>query len=156
MTNALQNPSVSPEIVADQILWLRRDTETTPMHVLKLTYLAHGWMLGFTGQALINETIEAWTYGPVIPSIYYRYKSFGGDQIKVECIDQSEKLGDDQQEIINLVTDAYFDYTALELSGITHQQETPWDIIYNSFGAGTIIPNDRIRDYYRRRIEMYP
>ena len=144
--------SVSPHFVADQVLWLRRKIETTPMHVLKLVYLAHGWMLGFTDRALIYEPVEAWTYGPVVPSIYHRYKSFGGDPITGERIDQSERFDTDQLETIELVVEAYKDYTALELSNITHQKDTPWDIIRRESGTGTIIPNELIRDFYRRRI----
>ena len=39
---------ISPQVVADHILWLRKakDEVTTPMHVIKLVYIAHGWMLG--------------------------------------------------------------------------------------------------------------
>ena len=59
--------SVSATIVADHLLWLRKDIETTVMHILKLTYLAHGWMLGFHKRPLIKEPIEALIYGPVIP-----------------------------------------------------------------------------------------
>ena len=57
-----------PRVVAEQILWLRRDVETTPMHVLKLVYLCHGWVLGLTDQALIDEPVEAWQYVPPVLS----------------------------------------------------------------------------------------
>ena len=127
--------SVSPEYVAESILWLRPDTETTPMHILKLVYLCHGWMLGINGTALINEPVEAWTYGPVIPTIYHRYKSFGRKAISAERIDRKEMFSTSQWEIIKGVISAYKDYDALELSNITHQKHTPWDIIYHQHGA---------------------
>ena len=145
--------SMSPEVVAEQILWIRRKIETTPMHVLKLVYLCHGWVLGFTSQALINESVEAWTYGPVVPSIYHRYKSFGGDKIAVEYINQTDRFANDQNEIIESVVEAYRTYTALQLSNITHQKDTPWYITCRKFGIGTIIPNELIRDHYRRRLD---
>ena len=33
---------------AEHILWLRRqaNADTTPMHVLKIVYMCHGWILG--------------------------------------------------------------------------------------------------------------
>ena len=49
--------SRSPQLVVEQILWLRRDIESTPMHVLKLVYLCHGWMLGLNDSSLINEPV---------------------------------------------------------------------------------------------------
>jgi uncharacterized phage-associated protein len=42
----------------------------TPLQLIKLVYIAHGWYLGLTGEPLINEPPEAWQYGPVIPSLY--------------------------------------------------------------------------------------
>ncbi len=39
-------PSQSPLNVAAHLLWILRDILSTPMHLLKLTYISHGWMLG--------------------------------------------------------------------------------------------------------------
>ena len=143
----------SPENVVEQILWLRQEIESTPMHVLKLTYISHGWMLGIHGRSLINESVEAWTYGPVVPSIYHRYKAFGGDPISAAPIDRSAKFTDDQRKLIEDVSDAYSEYTALQLSNITHQPGTPWDIVQRKYGIGTIIPNELIQKYYQKLAE---
>ncbi|KQH74402.1 Panacea domain-containing protein [Xylella fastidiosa] len=42
----------------------------TPLQVLKLVYLAHGWCLGVHTQPLIDELVEAWRAGPLIRSLY--------------------------------------------------------------------------------------
>ncbi len=97
--------------------------------------------------------MEAWPYGPVVPSIYHRYKSFGGDPITAVPIDCSDKFDDWQRGLITDVAEAYGTYTALQLSNITHQPGTPWDIMRREYGTGTIIPNELIRDWYRKRAE---
>lgn len=154
MERTMSTRSTSPRLVAEQVLWLRdRERETTPMHVLKLVYLCHGWCLGFTGEALISEPVEAWTYGPVVPTVYHLYKSFGGDHITVERVDRSENLGSDQRDLIASVVDAYRSYTAVQLSNITHQKDTPWDITRRKYGIGAIIPNELIESHYKKRIE---
>lgn len=146
--------STSPRLVAERVLWLRgRESETTPMHVLKLVYLCHGWWLGFTGEALISEPVEAWTYGPVIPTVYHLYKSFGGGHITVERVDRSENFENNQRDLIASVVDAYRSYTAVQLSNITHQKDTPWDITRRKYGIGAIIPNELIESHYKKRIE---
>ena len=140
--------SKEPRVVAEQILWLRRDTETTLMHVLKLVYISHGWMLGLYGRSLINEPAEAWRYGPAVPSIYHRYKSFRGDPITTEPMDRSDAFDDDQRDVIKQVHEVYGDFTPVQLSALTHKPDTPWDVTYREFGVGAIIRNELIRDYY--------
>ena len=146
--------SREPRLAAEQILWLRRGTETTPMHVLKLVYISHGWTLGLYERSLINEPAEAWRYGPVVPSVYHRYKSFRGDPITTEPVDRSDAFDDDQRDVIEQVHEVYGDFTALQLSALTHKPGTPWDITYREYGAGVIIPNELIRDYYERLAEQ--
>lgn len=142
----------SPQLVAEQILWLRRNATvgSTPMHLLKLVYLSHGWMLGLYDESLIYESVEAWTYGPVVPSVYHRYKSFGGGDVSVDPVDRTGEFTDEQQELIKDVVDVYVSHTALALSNITHQPGTPWDIAKRKYGIGTIIPNELIRNHYRQ------
>src|SRR3977135_2921517 len=53
----------------------------TPMKLQKLVYYPHGWRLGIVGKALLNEQIEAWEFGPVIPSLYHEFKEFGDQPI---------------------------------------------------------------------------
>ena len=55
--------------------------DLTPMKLNKLVYIAHGWYLGLSDRPLIGEAAQAWKYGPVIPSIYHRFKAYGGAQI---------------------------------------------------------------------------
>ena len=143
----------SPRTVADQILWLRQDLPTTPMHVLKLVYLCHGWMLGIFGRSLIMEPVEAWRYGPVVPTVYHTYKAFGGSAIETVPVDHSTIFDDEQNELVGMVLDAYRDYTAWDLSAITHQPGTPWHKVYKSGrGEGAIIPNSLIKKHYEERL----
>ena len=140
-------------IVAQQVLWLRRDALTTPMHVIKLAYLCHGWMLGICGRPLITEAAEAWRYGPVVPSVYRTYKSFGGEQIDVVTADHSNDFDEEQTEIVGAVIRTYMSHSAWSLSAITHQPGTPWHTVYRGgWGEGAIIPNKLIQEHYEARI----
>ena len=137
--------------VAEQVLWLRDGQETTPMHVIKLAYLCHGWMLGIHAHSLLSEPVEAWRYGPVVPSIHRRYKSFRANAIDTELVDRSSDLDDDQKRIMSDVIEAYREYEAWMLSSITHKRGTPWDKTYRwGLGEGAIIPNKLIRRHYER------
>ena len=59
-------------------------------------------------------------------------------------------FSESQRDIVKGVVSAYKDHTALQLSNITHQKDTPWDIVCREYGVGSIIPNELISDHYRR------
>ena len=138
--------------VARQVLWLRRTIDTTPMHVLKLVYLCHGWMLGIHDVPLINEPVEAWTYGPVVPSLYHRYKVYGREIIIEERADQSGSLSAETNKLLEHFEQLYRPWTPFQLSSLTHQPGTPWDVTRRKDGIGAVIPNALIRDHYREML----
>lgn len=138
----------APQIVSDQILWLRKGMGTTPMHVLKLVYLCHGWMLGRNKRALVYEQVEAWKYGPVIPSVYHTYKCFGGSQIEDAPVNRKWEFDGAQRRTIEFVHEVYGDLSAVQLSALTHRPGTPWDIVRKEKGLGSVIPNHVILRHY--------
>ena len=81
----------------------------------------------------------------------HTYKAFGGSPITVVPQDRTDSMSQQQARMIAAVIDAYKDYSALQLSNITHQPGTPWYETYHTWGDGCIIPNELIQDFYRRR-----
>lgn len=111
-------------------------------------------MLGIFDRALIAEPVEAWRYGPVVPTVYQRYRTYRGGSITTIPVDQSNDIDDQASTLINGVLKAYKEYSAWGLSAITHQPGTPWHTVYAGGGVqGSIIPNEIIRDYYKSRVE---
>ena len=76
------NRTYDPIAVANFFIQKSIETglEVTPMKLLKLVYIAHGWSLGLFGEPLIDEAVVAWTYGPVIPDLYKVLKDYGRDR----------------------------------------------------------------------------
>jgi uncharacterized phage-associated protein len=142
---------------------LETGIQLTPMHVIKLSYIAHGWHLGFTDEPLLNEAIEAWKYGPVVPTIYHSFKKYGAEKVTkledeidlnaqtvVVCqptVQEAKTIG-----LLNQVFSVYSKFSALQLSALTHQANTPWDITFRQNGEGAIIPNDLIKQHYKEKI----
>jgi len=142
----------SPKLVAEYILKLaqQQGIPLTPMQVLKLVYISHGWQLGLYGRPLVDEPIEAWQYGPVIPSVYHQYKRFGSSFIN--SIPDQLPCGFDESESSTLkqVFAGYGKRSGISLSSLTHEPGTPWSITVAQSGIGAIISNDLIEDYYGR------
>jgi uncharacterized phage-associated protein len=139
-----------------------KDSTITPMKLQKLVYFAHGWYLSLTnGQPLIDEKIEAWRYGPVVPSLYHEFKSHGNHPIgeyatdfKIEpefCI-ITPKLPEDKSlsAFMEKIWDVYGKFTAIQLSNLTHQSLTPWDKVWVNGGVpkGTDIDDSIIKEYF--------
>ncbi len=134
--------------IANKFLELGKlNNDMTPMKLLKLVYIAHGWMLGLYGKPLISEDVEAWQYGPVIPELYREIKSYRDKPVEILSIETGTNLSNEESDIINQVFNKYSKLNGFKLSDITHTKETPWHIIWNKTPYGTI-PNDLIRDYY--------
>ena len=65
-----------------------------------------------------------------------------------------KKLMEDKyvSTFLNLVWNIYKKYTGIQLSELTHQNNTPWSQTYHKFGSFTTIPNDLIETHYKEKI----
>ena len=86
-----------------------------------------------------------------MPSLYHKYKAFGGGNISAAGFDRSEQLGDEARELLESVVLAYQEYSAIQLSNVTHAVGTPWHRVTMAHGIGAIIPDEYIKEYYRAR-----
>lgn len=134
--------------VAGYLLKLAKDDDKTltPMQLLKLVYLAHGWMLGLHGRPLIEDNIEAWKYGPVIPALYKQIKKFHSGPVGPDALQIATNLDDCEKNILAQVYRIYGGLTGIKLSMLTHEPESPW---HQTITKDRInISNDIIQEYY--------
>jgi len=133
----------------------------TPLKLLKLVYIAHGWCLGLTGKPLLGEEALAWRYGPVIPSVYQDFRTWGRDPIeqqKALLVGNGYVIptvtDDWAQRLLDKVWQEYKVLTDLQLSSLAHQEGTPWDTVRIQHGGrlrnsdGIVVPQPLLRDYY--------
>ena len=124
----------------------------TPMQLLKLVFLAHGWTLGLYRRALIGDLIEAWKYGPVIPALYHDVKHFRSAVItSLLKTAPREKLDEVECDIVRQVYQIYGHLTGPQLSTGTHEPDLPWDEVYDEDSWAAVIDNKRIGKYYARK-----
>lgn len=136
--------------------------ELTPMKLIKLCYIAHGWNLALYNEALLDEAIQAWQYGPVIQSVYRDFKHYGNSQITelIRVGDEYPLPHQDALPLLRKIWDVYKKYTGVQLSAMTHQRGTPWDITWNEKNGkqlrSAIIPNNLIKEHYLLKIQQTP
>jgi uncharacterized phage-associated protein len=116
-----------------------------------LTYYAQAFHLALNDRLLFPEDIEAWKWGPVIPSVYKRYAGFGADPIVLPTDDPTPSVGDGIGEFLSQLTGFFRQYTAVNLSRATHSED-PW--IDASKSEDNVIRQEILRDYYRSLMDV--
>jgi uncharacterized phage-associated protein len=140
--------------IADEILRLakKEGKRLTPLQLMKLVYISHGWSLGIRNIDLFKDRIEAWKFGPVIPSLYQATKKFGRSEIPLDLvdIDRASLVDEPTQKFLADVYSKYGSLNGIQLSGLTHQLGTPWEQVYDNGVLGIEIPDSIITDHYKR------
>ena len=155
----------SPKSIANYVLDLAkaRGEPISPMKLQKLVYYAHGWYAGHTGTPLINEAVEAWQYGPVIPSLYHEFKEFGADQISgkarhfdgIALCEVAPPTDAALRQFLDNIWSSYGQFTGLRLSEMTHAIGSPWEQTWRvAVGMkGVDIPFEKIKSYFQTAIQ---
>ena len=107
------------------------ETDITNLKLNKLCYYAQGWSLARLGYPLFDEEIQAWEYGPVIPSIYHTFKVCGKAPIEAPSADFDESvLSSDELTLLTDVFISYGKYAPSALVQMTHMPGSPWSNVY--------------------------
>lgn len=155
----------SPEVANEFIrLAAAEGKKLTQMQLQKLVYLAHGWNLAITGEALTYDDPQAWDYGPVYRHLRTALREYGSRPVEREILNCEYPLGDFSDEpnepargefseaelaVIKRVYRDYGKFHAFRLSALTHQPGAPWDQIYhNGDGRGEVIPSGMIAEHF--------
>lgn len=121
----------------------------TPMQVLKLAYLCHGWMLGIHHRPLIKESVGAWQYGPVIPELYAAIKTYRSSPVKYPISKSGyNSFEPEETDIMDQVVDIYSQYSGIQLSRLTHAPGTPWHQTWHNNDCHSTISNDLIQEHF--------
>ncbi len=134
-----------------------------PLKLMKLVYIAHGYMLALFDRSALNprfDRVEAWKYGPVIPSVYHSFKSYGKGNIdKLTTVFVPTKDGKDfevktpmlKDKSLKLACEAalsnFGKYTGSRLVELLHQKGTPWQRFYIK-GKNTEIPDEVTKGFF--------
>lgn len=107
--------------------------QISPMKLQKLLYYLCRDYVKETGQSPIAEQFEVWQYGPVLPSVYGEFKSFGSNPIKAYAKDAlgrsymvSEKENPILAKVLDIVWAKYKNYSGIQLSEMTHKDTSAW------------------------------
>jgi uncharacterized phage-associated protein len=136
-------PKYSASDIANYFLFKaqKEDQELlSNLKLQKLIYYAQGLHLAIDGESLFGETIVAWNYGPVVPSLYYQFKEYGAGGIPADEKLNPSYIDKDTADFLDEVYEAFGQFSAIRLMEITHS-----DQCWQEAGIGNVISCDSMR-----------
>ena len=135
----------------------KNDKQLTNMQLQKLVYFAHGWHLALTGEPLLTDAVMAWTFGPVIPPLYNSLKSYDNgiitepirrkDNLTGEIYLIKEPHTDYVEKLLQRVWEVYGHMTGAQMSYLTNQEGTPWDLTWKK-EKFSVIPHRLFKQHF--------
>lgn len=142
--------------VARYFLELAAEEGTTidQIKLHNLIYFAHGWHLALEDRPLIDEQVLAWKYGPMIPSIFRKYRGFGVDPIVPSWrgTERALEFPPETLEILEQVWEVYGVLTGTQLSKMTREEGSPWSQVHKEYEGrlpkGTDVPPRLLKEHF--------
>lgn len=132
-----------------------RGWSVSNLELQKILYIAHMVYLGQQHAPLIHEQFEAWDYGPVIPDLYHRAKSFGSGPVRnvFHWVPDVPIVGP-EYAALREASEATKGLSPGQLVAITHWDKGAWADYYRPGARGVKIPNARIEKEYEDRVKQ--
>jgi uncharacterized phage-associated protein len=115
----------------------------TNLKLQKVLYFAQAYFLAKLGRPLFSDNIEAWEYGPVVPSVYRKYK--GNESNPIIFKEDSSSVTTEDKEVLQKIWNTFGGFSASRLVDITHAH-TPWRDAYQT--PRKVISNKALKEYY--------
>ena len=135
----------------------------THLKLQKLVYMCYADYLCEENKKMFDDIIYAYQYGPIIFSVYQKYKKSGKNKLLEDdklIYDREEYMLSARSRIlsskngikklfsINKTLEKYSNLTASELVGITHENNTPWKKAYDINKNDVLITDELIKKYH--------
>ncbi len=117
------------------------------MKLQKLVYYAQGVSLALHNRPLFSESLEAWTYGPVVPELFHIYKRYETGAIPPPHDMDFSLYDSETRELLDEVYAVFGQFSAWMLSNMTND-EPP----YKNTPAGQKISSETLRDYFKTQV----
>ena len=133
-----------------------KNVSLTPMQLIKLVYIAHGWMLALYDRPLISDEVQAWKFGPVIPELYRLVARFRADPVLGRLPEpEAPRFDEEESALIDDVFGKYGRRSGGVLSSLTHRPDTPWAQTWKPDSWAAPISNALIKEHHKDLAETY-
>lgn len=152
-----------PTLIANNILnrAFAEERKISPMKLQKILYFAAAEYQKNTGKSLFSERFETWQYGPVLRSVYSEFRPFSRDYITrfaKDAENKSRMINENTDSELKRALDSVWavakERSAVDLSRITHMQNSAWDRSFQTEQPFLSTENIKADDTYRRELGL--
>lgn len=145
-----------------------KKNDLTLLRLVKYVYIAYGFALAILDRVIIDkrfDKVEAWKYGPVIPSVYHSFKHNKNNPItgKSSILIYEENTGEmdfkepeitdpEIKALLDFVWERYDSKDISELIDLLHKDGTPWKYCYQP-GKNVEIHDELTKLYYNSIVQ---
>jgi uncharacterized phage-associated protein len=150
----LPERTVDPQDVAD---WFLAHVDHSAgdsishLKLQKLLYYAQAWSLVLLGEPLFAEDFQAWAHGPVLCSVYGKYRGASYEPLPIPPRRSVHRFGPEVEALLEDVSRTYGLHTAKALEDQTHREE-PWLAARGDRPPGaqcrTVISKQAMREFF--------
>lgn len=137
-----------------------REHELTHLKIQKLLYIGFALHIAAFKEHLFYDPIEAWEYGPVVPTVYHHLRFSGRQTIREPArllqglVPQLDSNAANVFKSLAMTLERFGSLSAFELVKWTHEPGGPWDQTYDRSGQRLQeISKSRILGHYRGRFD---
>jgi uncharacterized phage-associated protein len=139
--------------------------DVTNLKLQKLLYFAYGIYKVLYDDSLFDDKIQAWTLGPVVPSVYHEFKDHGKNPITTRAyflqddysgevmLAKYDDFSENMIKSISIACAAYGHKTAWTLVDITHKDNSAWAKVYRKDKKGEHITDDAIKNEFNQYLD---
>ena len=127
--------------------YMEQIVDISNLKLQKVLYFIQKGFLCRKENPCFNDRIEAWQYGPVVPSVYSIFSASGSSSIKLYSLldDNFNDIENEDIQLLNEIIDRDLNTDVWEMVKRTHQVGGAWDIVFNQ-REERLIPLDLIRN----------
>jgi uncharacterized phage-associated protein len=133
------------QLVAEHVIAYEYSLDHLPnnLRLQKLLYFIQAQFLFRKGEPCFEEDLEAWMFGPVVPSVYNRYKKYGSNAIPAPDMTNNAGIKPEDLAMIRGVVEQLRSHSDQNLLYMTRGQD-PWIHAQNG-----IITKQSIVDFFK-------
>lgn len=113
--------------VAEFLIQNAGEIKMTNLRLNKMLFFVQGYCLTKTGRACFPDSIEAWTRGPVVYSVYSQTKKYGGNPLpNLNPYVDYAVSGTELERLLKEFLARFGSYSTDELVKVSMSEKSPW------------------------------